>query len=378
MKTPLSLLNLWHTRSRSAIAMAGVAFAAVLVIMQLGFLGALESSANRVYDQLDFDLLMSARSYRIFSRAGMFPVERLAMAHGAPEVLQASPFYIGLNAWLNDKANPPLRRGILVMSFRPGDHLFRLPGVLQHEQELALRGRLLMDQASRPEFGERKTKTESEIGMTHVQISGQYLLGSDFSADGSVITGDETFFELFPWFPTTSASLGLIKLRPGADAAAVAARLQTMLPEDVMIRTRQQTLVDEEYFWRTKTSVGTIFLLGVLIAALVGTGIVYQVMSSDVGNRLPEFATLKAMGYTTNYLTMSVVGQAMVLAIGGFIPAAIISWCLYEFTERQAHLPMDLTPTIAGSVFALSLAMCMISAVLALRKVATADPADLF
>ncbi len=54
-----------------------------------------------------------------------------------------------------------------------------------------------------------------------------------------------------------------------------------------------------------------------MIAALVGTGIVYQVMSSDVGNRLPEFATLKAMGYTTNYLTMSVVGQAMVWPSAG-------------------------------------------------------------
>lgn len=378
MKTPLALLNLWHTRSRSAIAMAGVAFAAVLVLMQLGFLGALESSANRVYDQLDFDLLISARSYRIFSRAGMFPVERLAMARSLPEIEQASPFYIGLNAWLNEKGKPALRRGILVMSFRPGDHLFRLPGVLKHEHELAMRGRLLMDEASRPEFGERATKTESEIGMTHVQISGQYLLGSDFSADGSVITGDETFFELFPWFPATSTSLGLLKLKPGVDPAEVAAKLQKLMPEDVLVRTRTQALLDEVFFWRTKTSVGTIFLLGVFIAALVGTGIVYQVMSSDVSNRLPEFATLKAMGYTTNYLTMSVVGQAVVLAIGGFIPAAIIAWCLYEFTEHQAHLPMDLTPRIAGSVFLLSLSMCMISAVLALRKVATADPADLF
>ena len=150
MKTPLALLNLWHTRSRSVIAMAGVAFAAVLVLMQLGFLGALESSANRVYDQLDFDLLISARSYRIFSRSGMFPLERLTLARSLPEVDRTAPFYIGLNAWLNDKGQPPSRRGILVMAFRPGDRVFRLPGVLQHEHELALTGRLLMDEASRP------------------------------------------------------------------------------------------------------------------------------------------------------------------------------------------------------------------------------------
>lgn len=378
MRTPLPLLNLWHTKGRSVVAMAGVAFAGMLILMQLGFFGALQSSANRVYEQLDFDLLISSRSYRIFSRAGTIKLDRLVAARGVPSVASTTPFWIGLSGWLNVHRDPPLRRGILIMAFRPEDEVFLMPDVQRYQPELAKRGRLLMDVLSRPEFGPREVGTDSEIGTTHVQVAGQFMLGSDFSADGAVIMGESTFYDIFPWFPRDATSLGLVKLRPGADADAAAVELGGLLPEDVEVRTRKQTMSDEEYFWRTKTSVGTIFLLGVGISLLVGTGIVYQVMSSDISNRLPEYATLKAMGYTSAYLTASVLGQALVLAIGGFVPAAIVSDLLYEFTERKAHLPMDLTPEIAGFVFLLSLTMCMVSAALSLRKVATADPADLF
>ena len=39
MKIPLAWLNLWHDKTRSLVAIAGVAFAVILILMQLGFLG---------------------------------------------------------------------------------------------------------------------------------------------------------------------------------------------------------------------------------------------------------------------------------------------------------------------------------------------------
>ena len=378
MATPLAWLNLWHNKTRSLTAIAGVAFSAVLILMQLGFFTALQLSAVNVYAELDFDIVLSSTAYRIFSRAGSFPLERLALSRSDPNVVNAAPFWIGLAGWLNEHKQPPTRRGILVMAERPGDQLFKLPAVRATENLLSKTGSVLMDRASRPEFGPNEIGLVSTVGQTRVQIAGQFLLGSGFSADGAIITSDATFAELFPWFPANQTSLGLLKLREGADSSAVVAELRELLPPDVEVRTRAQVMYDEEYFWRTKTSVGTIFLLGIFVGILVGTSIVYQVMSSDIGNRIGEFATLKAMGYSSSYLTWNVLSQAAIIGVGGYLPAFFLSLFLYRITEQQAHIPMRLGFVVGGGVFLLSLAMCILSGLLSLRKVAQAAPADLF
>jgi putative ABC transport system permease protein len=84
------------------------------------------------------------------------------------------------------------------------------------------------------------------------------------------------------------------------------------------------------------------------------------------------------MGYTRRYLSITVLKQALLLAIGGFIPGVIISDVLYHITASQAHVPIEMTPMIAGSVLVLGIIMCSVSGLLSLRKLDAADPADLF
>ena len=60
-----------------------------------------------------------------------------------------------------------------------------------------------------------------------------------------------------------------------------------------------------------------------IVALIVGVAIVYQVLSSDIDTRLKEYATLKAMGYTRRYLSVTVLKQALLLAVGGFIPGVM-------------------------------------------------------
>ena len=128
----------------------------------------------------------------------------------------------------------------------------------------------------------------------------------------------------------------------------------------------------------TKTSVGIIFGFGVLVAMLVGTAIVYQVLSSDISSRLAEFATLKAMGYSRRYLSWLVLEQALILAIAGFLPGLLLAEMLYQLTERMTHIPIEMTLARACSVLLLSVIMCALSGLASLAKVHSADPADLF
>jgi putative ABC transport system permease protein len=91
-----------------------------------------------------------------------------------------------------------------------------------------------------------------------------------------------------------------------------------------------------------------------------------------------EYATLKAMGYPNRYLASVVLQQSVLLALVGYFPSLAISWVLYEFVGAQSGLPMVLTWQIMATVLALSLVMCVLSGMAALRKLFQADPADLF
>jgi putative ABC transport system permease protein len=381
MKTPLAWLNLLHDKMRTGVAIAGVAFALILILMQLGFYSAVLLTATRVYDELNFDLLLTSTDYLYMARAGYFPRTRLAQVGSLPEVADVSPLYLGVNVWLNkdhDNKAYGLRRGVLMMGVDPRDDVFRLDEIKSQRGKLQLLNDALMDNRSRPEFGKHPPGWETEVGDKTVRVIGNFTLGTGFSADGALLVSDLTFVNLLPVRTLDDVSLGLITLKPGADQAKVAARLREMMRDNVQVFTRDDVARIDRRYWVASTSVGIIFGLGVVVAIVVGIGIVYQVLSSDIEKRLPEYATLKAMGYTPNFLSWVVLQQALMLAVGAFIPALIVSEILYYLTEAGAHIPMQLSPIIALLVLTMSVVMCVVSGLLSFRKVKVADAADLF
>src|SRR5262245_41540248 len=99
MKTPLAWTNLTYQPLRTLVAVAGVAFAAILILLQFGSSGAVESPATLLYDRLDYDLLITSREYLDLNRSRTFTRERLAMIQSDPEVASVRPLYVGFNMW---------------------------------------------------------------------------------------------------------------------------------------------------------------------------------------------------------------------------------------------------------------------------------------
>lgn len=376
MKTPLAWLNLIHQKTRSAVATAGVAFAVVLVLLQLGFLASVRQTATRIYEHLDFDLLLISPEYLHLSKAGTIPRIRLAQAASLPAVAETSGLDVGFNLWRN--ADTGQRRGILVMAFDPRKRVIRLPELVGQQPVLEKADTVLVDRQSRAEFGPMAEGVATEVGRKRVQVAGQFSLGTGFSADGALVTGEETFRRLFPYRSSNQVSLGLVRLSPGERPEAVAEELRAILPRDVQVLTRDAIERHERRHWMTKTSVGIIFGFGVLVALFVGTAIVYQVLSSDIASHIAEYATLKAMGYTRPYLSRLVLEQALILAVAGFVPGLVLADLLYQVTQRMAHIPIEMTLARAATVLLLSVGMCAASGLASLAKVHAADPADLF
>ncbi|HEY9609271.1 ABC transporter permease DevC, partial [Allocoleopsis sp.] len=207
---------------------------------------------------------------------------------------------------------------------------------------------------------------------------GLFTLGVSFGADGNIVTSDINFLRLFPKRNRGVIDIGIIKLKEGADLESVISNLERELPKDIKILSKQEFIDFEKNYWETGTAIGFIFALGTGMGFLVGIVIVYQILYTDVTDHLPEYATLKAMGYKNSYLLIVVFQEALILSIFGYFPGVAVGMGLYALTKSATNLPMVMTLARAITVLILTLVMCTISGAIAVRKLQAADPADIF
>jgi len=381
-KIPLAWLLLTRQPVRLAVALAGISFAGILMFMQLGFRDGLFDASVTIHKLFDADLvLISPRTISSISMSG-FPRRRLVQALGDPEVKGITPVNWNFLLWRNPQNKST--RSILAIGFEPNDPLFLDPSLKAKAQLLTQRDRVLFDELSRDEFGPvatwfREGRTvESEVGGKRVRVAGLVGLGPSFGADGNLITSRETFLRLLPDTPAGSIELGLIRLSPGADPAVVQQRLRNQLPKDVTVFTKKEFEESEKDYWRSSTAIGFIFTLGAGMGFVVGCVIVYQILYSDVSDHLPEYATLMAMGYPLTALLGVVGREGLLLAMLGYLPAYGVGQGLYALVRSATKLPVEMNSTRALVVFSMILVMCMGSAAMAMRRLADADPAEIF
>ncbi len=381
-RIPLAWLLLSRQPLRLLVALSGICFAGILMFMQLGFRDGLFDASVTVHKLFDADLvLISPRSMSSISMSG-FPRRRLVQAMAHQDVVGTTPVNWNFLLWRNPETLTT--RSILALGFEPTDPLLKDPQFSSKAQLLTSRGRVLFDDLSRYEFGpiskwflEGRT-IDTEVAGKRVRVAGLVSLGPSFGADGNLITSRETFLQLMPGTPSGSIEIGLVRLRPGSDAEAVAKTLSASLPRDVKVLTRKGFIEFEKNYWRTSTSIGFIFTLGAAMGFVVGSVIVYQILYSDVSDHLPEYATLMAMGYPLKTLLGVVAREGIFLAVMGYIPAYTSGLALYALVRNSTKLPIAMDPHRALVVFSLILLMCMGSALLAMRRLADADPAEIF
>jgi putative ABC transport system permease protein len=379
---PLSWMLLTRQPVRLLVALAGISFAGILMFMQLGFRDGLFDASVTVHRLFDADLvLISPRSASSVRMSG-FPRRRLIQTLADPSVEGVTPVHWGLMLWRNPETRR--NRAILALGFNPDDPFFLDPGLAEQTGVLKQKGRILFDRLSRPEFGPIADwyidgrVVETEIAGNRVRVEGLVSLGTSFGADGNLLTSTETFLDLMPQKSPGGIEVGLIRLQPGTDPDLAVERLQQRLPDDVTVLTKQGFIDFEQNYWKSSTSIGFIFTLGAAMGFVVGCVIVYQVLYTDVSDHLPEYATLMAMGYRVSHLLGVVMREGFYLAALGYVPAYIAGQGLYWFVRDATKLPVGMDPARAITVLVMILVMCMLSSLLAMRRLIDADPAEIF
>lgn len=381
-KIPLAWLQVSRERSRLLVAMAGIAFADMLMFIQLGFRTALYDSNTQLHRTIRADLVLLSPQARNIVNLTSIPRRRLYQAKSLQGVQSVQALYADFVDWKNPQTKK--KTSILLLGFDPARSPFNIAGVDRNLERLKYPDTVLFDTGSRGDYKntiqsvQQGQPVPTEIRERQVNVTGLFLSGASFAADGNVITSDVNFHRIMANRKVAEVSAGLITLESGVDPNQMAEALRSLLPNDVKVLTLKQFAQFEEDYWAENTPIGFIFNLGTAIGFIVGTVIVYQILSSDVADHMAEYATLKAMGFRDWYLLSVVFQEALILAILGFLPGYAISYGLYGLTRNATNLPLFMTLSRAVTVFVLTVLMCLISGAIASRRLRSADPADVF
>ncbi len=252
-RIPIAWLQLTHEKLRLMAALAGIAFAVILMLVQLGLWAALFDAGVLLYSHMKADLFIVSRQYEYIVQSKSFPRQRLQQALTIDGVAGTTPIYIGLAAWKNPAKLD--ESALMIMGFDPRSHAIDIPAVEDKLQEISMPDVVLYDMRSNPKFGPIADLYQTtphlfvELNRRRVRVGGIFSMGMGFAAVGNVFTSDTNFIRLFPNRDLDDVDVGLVTLKPGADSLEVREQLAAFLPSDVRVMTRDGFMANEKVFW---------------------------------------------------------------------------------------------------------------------------------
>ncbi|NKB62732.1 MAG: FtsX-like permease family protein [Gammaproteobacteria bacterium] len=387
-KTPIALQQLLHQKAQTIAAALGVTFITVLLFMQIGFRAGFLDTLTDLPASLDGDLFLLSSSYVTALRPPKFNHRGLHHALAFDEVESISPVYLSSATMKNPGGEHSFLRKIQVIGFPIGQHpILNLSGTPLSTEKLTQSRALFIDERSRKEFRplleklkagqNQSTEIRTPGGQHNISLVGTFPLGANTSTNSHMATSDLTFMELFAR-KREDINIGLIRLKPGANPEEVAKQLNEHLPKDVLVMEKNRLLAKERYHYEFHSPIGLIFRFGLGGAIVVGVVILYQILFQMLTKYLRDYATMKAIGFSQHMLRLIVLKEALILAIVGFLPGLAGSLYIYSFLTKATSLRFNMSAEVALGVLASICLICLISALLAIRKLSDADPADLF
>ena len=392
-RTPVAWLQLSYQKVRLLVAILGVAFSIILIFTQLGLRAMLFDGVTILPENLNGDLYLLS-SYAESMEYSSFPSIYLYQVDAIEGVADARPLYLERGEWVNpnllepstenkDGAVPPKSSDVQIIAFNPTKPVFKLPEINQQLDLLSAPGVILYDRLAKSELGNIPQLVKSQgfassiLDNRRVTVLGLFSLSSTFDYKGVTVMSDWNYGQMEGVDVLEEVTVGVLSLEPGANRQAVIKQIQENLSKDIKVLTPEALAQGERDFVATWPE-GKIFNFGTVIGFMVGIVIVYQVIYTDVSEHLPEYATLKAMGYKDRDLSLVVLQESLILAIMGFIPGYLASYGIYYLMAKFIEFPVSMDLGIALQVFALNILMCILSGAIAIKKLRTADPADIF
>jgi putative ABC transport system permease protein len=369
----LASRNLLHDRMRLIATLIGIVFSVVLVMIQMGLFLGFGRMVTTMIDHASADFWIVPKGAKCFEDPSLLDFKlrnRVAAVDGVATVI---PLVIGFSDWRLESGE---MTPVFIVGADLHDGALRPWNVVEGDlQQLTQAGTVAVDRTYLDRLGGGGIGSTAEIRGRRVRVVAL--------TDGirSFTTTPYVFVDLknaraYTGTPNDRASDLLVRLKPGADRDKA---LQALRAEvgDAEVLTADEFRSRSRSFWLFGTGAGAALFAGALLGVIVGTVIVAQTLYSSTKDHLKEFATLRAMGSSNSYIYNVIIYQALLNAVIGFCVASAIGTIVVQMTAKSA-LPIVITPWLVTGLGALTVVMCVASAIGAIIRVVRIDPATVF
>ncbi len=370
----LAARNLFHDRLRFVATIIGIVFSVVLVMVQMGlFLGFARMVATMI-DHASADLWVVAKGAKCFEDPSLLDVklrDKLVSVDGVASVV---PLVIGFSDWrLATGETTPV---FIVGSDLKADALPPWNVVEGDIRALSQWGTVAVDRTYFDRLGVKKVGDTAEIRGHKVKVVALTDGIRSFTTTPYIFVDQKDARFYTGTLPSKANDL-IVRFKPDADRANAIQAIRDRIGNDADVLTPDEFRKRSQSFWLFGTGAGAALFAGALLGVIVGTVIVAQTLYSSTKDHLSEFATLRAMGSSNNYIYNVIIYQALLNAVIGFVIAAGIGYVVVRMTERSA-LPIVIAPWLVAALFLLTIVMCVASGIVAIVRVVRIDPASVF
>lgn len=369
----LAWRNLFHDRLRFIATLVGIVFSVVLVLIQLGLYFGFGHMVSTMIDHANADLWVLPKGAKCFEDPSMLDSKLRDKVAGVDGVASAVPLVIGFSDWrLSSGEVTP----VFIVGVDPKADSLQPWNVVEGDaRELTQWGTVVVDRSYFDRLGVNKVGDTAEIRGHKVKVVALTDGIRSFTTTPYVFTDQKDARFYTGTLPSRASEL-LVRLKADADRGKVIKEIRDRVG-DAEVLTTDQFRQRSRSFWLFGTGAGAALFAGAILGVIVGTVIVAQTLYSSTKDHLSEFATLRAMGSSNNYIYNVIIYQALINAVIGFIVATGIGYLVVRMTEKSA-LPIVITPWLVAALMVLTIVMCVVSGLVAIVRVVRIDPATVF
>jgi putative ABC transport system permease protein len=372
----LASRNLFHDRIRLIATVVGIVFSIVLVTVQLGVFLSFERMITTMIDHAQADVWIVPAETKSFEGSALLDGRERFQALSVDGVAEVIPVVVGYSSWRSPKAGAATPIFLVGSSVGASTAGLRPWNVVEGRvDDLSMPDAVAIDRSYAEELGVGEIGGAAEIGNQKARVVAITKGIRSFTTTPQVFSSLERA-RAYLGVPSSKANYFMVRIAPDADVAVVRGRLAASL-SDAEVLTPAEFRHRSRVFWLFDTGAGAALLGSAILGIIVGTIIVAQTLYSSTKDHIKEFATLRAIGSSRLYILKVILIQALLSAVLGFSIAAAVGLALVKATA-DAALPVVMTPELTLGLFALTIAMCAIAAISAIRVVTRIDPAMVF
>lgn len=369
----LAWRNIARDRVRLGIAVVGVGFAVLLMAVQLGLLIGFATTASGLIDHAKADLWIVPRGAKDVDQAGRLLERHQYLALGIPGIGAIESMVVRFADWKRPDGGT---ESVIVVGVEPNSAT-ALPWnfVAGSRDSLNFPDGIVIDKLYAQKLGASKIGDVVEISNHRAKVTG--------------ITGDVRTFTQSPYvftslknakfltgLPEADTTYLLVHAESGTDLHELSETLRRALP-GTDVWTSRSFSWQTRFYWLFTTGAGTAVLIAALLGLVVGLVIVSQTLYSATVERMPEYATLRALGASNRYLKSIILRQSLISGTLGYVIGTTAAGVI-AVLARQSSAAVSISSALVLALSVVTLMMCIGASLISIRKVLSVDAATVF